>query len=157
MPHDQGRTLSKGAIAGITVACAAFVAILAALFFVLGRNRVYRRWISSEDGRTERTARWAMSSSQGDPWTQKSELDANAAKPPPPEVTLVGNADPNSQTWWSQGAGSASSAYGYSSLHQPLDYWTQEALQSLHDNRGPAELESHSASHQNMPGVRNYR
>lgn len=156
MSSDGGNTLSKGAIVGIAVACAAFVAILVALFFVLGRNRVYRRWISSEDGRTERTARWAMSSNQGDPWPPKSELDAGTTKPPPPEVAFVGSADLTGQTWSSQGAGSASS-YGQLSPHQPSGYWTQEALQSLQVNRGPAELDGNSVGHQNMPGVRSYR
>lgn len=153
-----GNALGKGAIAGIAVACAAFVAILVALFFVLGRNRVYRRWISSENGRTERTARWAMSSNQGDPWPPKSELDAGITKPPPPEVAFVGSADLQvaSQTWSSQGAGSASS-YGHLSPHQPSDYWTQEALQSSQVNRGPVELDENSVGHQNMSGVRNYR
>lgn len=52
--------LSGGAIAGIVVGAVAFVAILMTLFFVLGRNRVYKQWMSSQDGRAERTARWAF-------------------------------------------------------------------------------------------------
>lgn len=55
--------LSKGAIAGIAVGAAAFVIILLALFFVLGRNGVYRQWMRSSaagDDRAERTARWAF-------------------------------------------------------------------------------------------------
>ncbi|RAL12176.1 uncharacterized protein BO97DRAFT_368807 [Aspergillus homomorphus CBS 101889] len=57
--------LSGGAIAGIVVGSVAFVGILGALFFVLGRNRVYQKWMSSQDGRTERTARWASMLSPG--------------------------------------------------------------------------------------------
>lgn len=52
--------LSSGAIAGIVVGAVAFIAILMTLFFVLGRNRVYKKWMSSQDGRAERTARWAF-------------------------------------------------------------------------------------------------
>lgn len=52
--------LSGGAIAGIVVGAVAFIAVLVALFFVLGRNRVYKKWMTSQDGRSERTARWAL-------------------------------------------------------------------------------------------------
>ncbi|PYI29684.1 hypothetical protein BP00DRAFT_427298 [Aspergillus indologenus CBS 114.80] len=57
--------LSGGAIAGIVVGSVAFVGILGALFFLLGRNRVYQKWMSSQDGRTERTAKWASMLSPG--------------------------------------------------------------------------------------------
>lgn len=60
-----GSHLSGGAIAGIVVGVIAFVVILGLLLFVLGRNRVYKRWMSSEDGRTERTARWALGGGGG--------------------------------------------------------------------------------------------
>jgi len=67
--------LSGGAIAGIVVGAVAFVAILMALFFVLGRNRVYKQWMSSQDGRAERTARWAFfNNSTSAPATASSEV-----------------------------------------------------------------------------------
>ncbi|RMJ26564.1 hypothetical protein PHISP_02556 [Aspergillus sp. HF37] len=59
-PSPDNSGLSGGAIAGIVVGVVAFVAVLVALFFVLGRNRVYQKWMSSQDSRTERTARWAL-------------------------------------------------------------------------------------------------
>ncbi|PYH47808.1 uncharacterized protein BP01DRAFT_335379 [Aspergillus saccharolyticus JOP 1030-1] len=81
--------LSGGAIAGIVVGSVAFVGILGALFFLMGRNRVYQKWISSQDGRTERTARWAamlIPGHGGEDQTQsqghgrgKGEYDAGAA------------------------------------------------------------------------------
>lgn len=57
---NSSSKLSGGAIAGIVVGAVAFIAVLVALFFVLGRNRVYKKWMSSQDGRSERTARWAF-------------------------------------------------------------------------------------------------
>lgn len=66
-------SLSGGAIAGIAVGAVAFVAILVALFFVLGRNRVYQKWMSSEDGRNERTARWAFFNAN----SEAREMDSN--------------------------------------------------------------------------------
>lgn len=59
--NSSSTHLSGGAISGIVVGGVAFVAILVTLFFVLGRNRVYKKWMSSQDGRAERTARWAFS------------------------------------------------------------------------------------------------
>lgn len=72
--------LGGGAIAGIVVGVVAFVAILVALFFVLGRNRVYQKWMSSEDGRNERTARWALFNSS-DPFSRRSEMEASSQPP----------------------------------------------------------------------------
>lgn len=73
---SSGTHLSGGAIAGIVVGVVAFVAILVLLFFVLGRNRVYRQWMSSQDGRTERTAHWALWGGGGSAGTnRKSDMD----------------------------------------------------------------------------------
>lgn len=58
--NSSSSKLGGGAIAGIVVGAVAFIAVLVALFFVLGRNRVYKKWMSSQDGRSERTARWAF-------------------------------------------------------------------------------------------------
>lgn len=85
---SKGSHLSGGAIAGIVVGVVAFVAILVLLFFVLGRNRVYRQWMSSQDGRTERTAHWALwggggGGSAGTPsggHNRKSETDPRVAQ-----------------------------------------------------------------------------
>ncbi|OJI85818.1 hypothetical protein ASPTUDRAFT_597664 [Aspergillus tubingensis CBS 134.48] len=64
-PSTSSPALSTGAIVGIVIGSVAFIAILGALFFLLGRNRVYRQWMSSQDGRHERTARWAALLSPG--------------------------------------------------------------------------------------------
>lgn len=61
--------LSSGAIAGIVTGAVmgilAAIAILAALFFFMGRNRVYREWMSSQDAHSSRAARWVMSNNGG--------------------------------------------------------------------------------------------
>ncbi|KAL4904649.1 hypothetical protein BDW74DRAFT_178742 [Aspergillus multicolor] len=66
--HSSSSSLSAGAIAGIAIGCVVFVAILCVLLFTLGRNQVYKRWISaSEPGggsmNAVRTAKWALSTS----------------------------------------------------------------------------------------------
>ncbi|KAL4805560.1 hypothetical protein BDV18DRAFT_161211 [Aspergillus unguis] len=59
--------LGGGAIAGIIVGSVAFVLILCGLLFLLGRNRVYKKWLyqshegSGASSAKERTARWALS------------------------------------------------------------------------------------------------
>lgn len=72
--NSSGHGLSKGAIAGIVVAVVLFIAVLGALLFVLGRNRILQKWASSQDARTTRTNDWAMSASGGsNSWAPKSE------------------------------------------------------------------------------------
>ncbi|KAI2674967.1 hypothetical protein DTO027I6_2445 [Penicillium roqueforti] len=89
--------LSTGAIAGISVAGVVFVSILVALFFVLGRNRVYSQWVSSEDGRTERTARWALFN-HGELYNN-GKSEAGSSVPTnnlaPVDITAVSSPDPN--------------------------------------------------------------
>lgn len=150
-----GHSLSKGAIAGIAVACVVFVAILVALFFVLGRNRVYSQWVSSQDGRTERTARWALFNSQADPWNRKSELESNTTKTP----TLAasgGSPDLTHRTFSPELEGSSSSAYGPSSPRHGSGHRTWDAPQNARIIRGPSELEAHSVPPQ-LPEMRDYR
>ncbi|CAG8018168.1 unnamed protein product [Penicillium nalgiovense] len=93
--------LSTGAIAGISVAAVAFVAILVALFFVLGRNRVYSQWMSSEDGRTERTARWALFNHGGTYGNGKSEAGSTAPTHATGHIdtSAVSSPDPNMRTF----------------------------------------------------------
>lgn len=81
--------LSGGAIAGIVVGAVAFVAILVALFFVLGRNRVYQKWMMSQDGRNERTARWALFNAQPEP----REMDSTT-QPSGDHLMYVSSPDP---------------------------------------------------------------
>lgn len=142
-PHSSsgGNGLSKGAIAGIVVACVAFVAILGALFFVLGRNRVYRQWMSSQDGRNERTTRWALfNGASADPY-HRSELDSNATpKPPATEITSISSPDHTTHTF---STGNPSSLYGASSPQQESGHWGWDASQHSRANRGPTELEAH--------------
>ncbi|EAS34054.3 extracellular serine-rich protein [Coccidioides immitis RS] len=73
-PSSSSSGLGRGAIAGIVIGSIAAISILAALFFVLGRNRVYRKWLNSEEESNDRTRRWAMS---GGDWSMagRSEKD----------------------------------------------------------------------------------
>ncbi|KAJ5092474.1 hypothetical protein NUU61_007344 [Penicillium alfredii] len=148
-----GGGLSGGAIAGIAIACVAFVAILIALFFVLGRNRVYRQWMSSQDGRTERTARWALFGSPGDPHQRKSELDSNAAKH---EVTSMVSPDPTQRTFSPPPQGPPSDYTGTSP--QPnAGHWSWEGSQQARGPRGPTELEAHSVVAEAPPSSRGHQ
>lgn len=139
-----GSSLSKGAIAGIVVAGVVFIAILVALFFVLGRNRVYRQWMSSQDGRTERTARWALFQDKGDAWqNQKSELESNATKRTTTEITSLGT--PNrSHGGFSPPPPDSSSIYTATSPQQPNAPWAWDSQPNARMNRGPTELEAHT-------------
>ncbi|KAF7586162.1 hypothetical protein BBP40_009337 [Aspergillus hancockii] len=94
--NKGGSHLSGGAIAGIVVGGVAFVAILVALFFVIGRNQVYKKWMTSEDGRTERTARWALfSGHHGD---HKSDW-GSSTQPPGEQPTSLPSPDPTQRTF----------------------------------------------------------
>lgn len=147
--------LSGGVIAGIVVAGVAFVAILVALFFVLGRQRVYSQWMSSQDGRTERTARWAMfgggdHTGPSEPWSRKSELDAKAPMAAPdiasPDTRVPFSPAPDS---------SAASMYGTAS--PPVSGgWTWSSQHHVRANIAPTELEAHPMPHQ-LPDTRDYR
>ncbi|RDH23337.1 hypothetical protein M747DRAFT_339026 [Aspergillus niger ATCC 13496] len=113
-PSSSSPTLSTGAIVGIVIGCVAFIAILGALFFLLGRNRVYRQWMSSQDGRHERTARWAALLSPGQSTgkggsgsnaagQRKSEMDGGSALVPQSEfsgATVGGLSPPLGQGLW---------------------------------------------------------
>lgn len=122
---SSGAGLSPGAIAGIAVSGAVFVGVLVLLFFVLGRNRVYSQWMSSQDGRNERTARWALGTPAtetgatetgtvtghitghgGEPWSRVSELHSDGVKGPTSNVTSAA----------SMGIGSHESGYGIASF-----------------------------------------
>ncbi|KAJ5607764.1 hypothetical protein N7537_004383 [Penicillium hordei] len=124
---DSKHGLSSGAIAGIAVASVVFVAILVALFFVLGRNRVYSQWMSSEDGRTERTARWAMFNHGEGYGNGKSEAGGSSVpnhRPTHSDVTAVSSPDPNVRTLSPgvgvpSGAGSPSAQQGHWSWNEP--------------------------------------
>lgn len=139
-----GSSLSKGAIAGIAVAAVVFVAILVALFFVLGRNRVYRQWMSSQDGRTERTARWALFQDKGDTWpNQKSELESNATKRTTVDITSVGT--PNRSHGGFSPPPDAGSIYTATSPQQANAPWAWDSQPNPRNiNRGPTELEAHT-------------
>ncbi|GIK06142.1 hypothetical protein Aspvir_001785 [Aspergillus viridinutans] len=62
--HNKS-SFSSGAIAGTVVGGLAFVGILLVLVIMLCRNR-YKQGPSSQVGRMERTARWALFSSRGE-------------------------------------------------------------------------------------------
>ncbi|KAJ5825365.1 hypothetical protein N7474_002503 [Penicillium riverlandense] len=138
----QGRQgLSGGAIAGIVIACFAFVVILMLFFFVMGRNRVYKQWMSSQDGRSERTAQWALFGSNRQSWHHRhhSELTGDTPK--------LGTADFASVSSPTQKGYSSAP----SSISPPVPFTSQKGLPSWHwdnpqlrDIRGPTELEAHS-------------
>lgn len=153
--------LSGGAIAGIVVAAVVFLAILVALFFVLGRQRVYNQWMSSQDGRNERTARWAMfghghghganNPTPSEPYTRKSELDAS--KSTPTDTVFTHSPDPNRNTFSSTPDGSN---YGHASP-PPSSGWTWDVnANNVRHNFGPTELEASPMPHQ-LSDNREYR
>ncbi|PGH14397.1 hypothetical protein AJ79_03039 [Helicocarpus griseus UAMH5409] len=80
-PHHS---LSSGAIAGIVVGCVVGIGILGALFFLLGRNAIYRKWLQSEDGHNDRTRKWALSGGGFGGWSTAAKSEAGA--PPPSEM-----------------------------------------------------------------------
>ncbi|KAJ5372953.1 Cupredoxin [Penicillium concentricum] len=136
---DDKHGLSTGAIAGIAVAAVVFVGVLVALFFVLGRNRVYSRWMSSEDGRTERTARWALFNN-GD--NGKSEVGSSVPthKSGPIDMTAVSSPDPTVRTLSPgvgvhSGPGSPSTQQGHWSWNEPIPRTRASAIAT--------ELEGH--------------
>lgn len=145
-------SLSKGAIAGIVVAGVAFLVILVALFFLLGRNRVYKQWMSSQDGRTERTARWALfNHPNGGP-----ESASNAGKPAMTDTTSVSSPDPGRYNTMSPSLGDANSSYGPASPRQPSGHWSWDPSFNPRNNRGPSELEANNIIHQ-LPESRDER
>ena len=92
---------SGGAIAGIVIGALVFVAISVVFFFVLGRNRVYQQWISSQDGcteRTESTARWALFNDNpgiGHSWSmRKSEMEPRVQPMADQPATHISSPDP---------------------------------------------------------------
>lgn len=148
---DDSSGLSGGAIAGIVVGVVAFVGILVALFFVIGRNRVYKKWMSSEDGRNERTARWAFFNSQPEPepWaTRRSEMEGSSQ--PPGEQTVYASSPDPTQSGFSPSSPPQSGRWSTKFQHQ---------AQFQHPtSMGPSELEATSVSpnyhDQEMRGVR---
>ncbi|KAJ5663231.1 hypothetical protein N7507_003962 [Penicillium longicatenatum] len=147
--------LSTGAIAGIAVACIAFVGILIALFWTLGRNRIYQKWRSSEVGRTERTARWALFQSHGtgDSPTQKSELDSSTVHTAPraehnhfssSKPSHYRAPDPDHRE--DSEATNTRSMYGALALQRGSGQWNWDAAQHPRNQRGPSELDATSLS-----------
>ncbi|KAJ5376935.1 hypothetical protein N7509_013821 [Penicillium cosmopolitanum] len=148
----SGHGLSKGAIAGIAVAGVVFLGILVALFFLLGRNRVYKQWMSSQDGRTERTARWALfNHPNGGP-----EVASNAGKPPMTDTTSVSSPDPGRYNTMSPPLGDGNSSYGPSSPRHQSGHWSWDPSFNPRNARGPSELEANNVIHQ-LPESSNER
>ncbi|EEP81614.1 predicted protein [Uncinocarpus reesii 1704] len=79
-PAPSSSGLGGGAIAGIVIGSVAGIAVLGLLFFLLGRNRVYRKWLTSEEGSNDRTRRWAMS---GGDWSTSGRTEKDGAAPTP--------------------------------------------------------------------------
>lgn len=135
--------LSTGAIAGISVAGAVFLGILVALFFVLGRNRVYSQWVSSQDGRTERTRRWALfgHDDQYSAGNRKSEVGSTVAKPGHIDISAVSSPDPTVRTF-SPGMENVSAHGGSPSAQQGHWSWNEPPVPSRAYG-APTELEGH--------------
>ncbi|KAJ5100600.1 hypothetical protein N7456_006652 [Penicillium angulare] len=165
--------LGTGAIAGIAVACAAFVIILIALFWTLGRNRVYSKWMSSQDGRNQRTARWAFfnshpepepeplpqsqsQSQQQPPVAQKSELDGNTGFREPQYDSSHYTVSNPSYDPSSEGTGTnTSSMYGAFSLQRGSGQWNWDT--QPRSQRGPSELDATSVLPPKYPYERQSR
>lgn len=148
--NGGGHGLSGGAIAGIVVGCVAFVAILIALFFVLGRNRIYKKWMSSEDGRTERTAQWALWNSHGE---RKSEMTSSAPGHPGDQATFVSSPDPT-QRAFSPPPNPASGHWSWDSQSfQQQQQPPQQMGPVQGHSRGPTELEGSAPVHAQMPQI----
>ncbi|KAL2867047.1 uncharacterized protein BJX67DRAFT_381369 [Aspergillus lucknowensis] len=64
---SSSHSLGAGAIAGIVLGSVSFLIIMGALLFLLGRNHVYKKWVSSSEpggsSNALRTAKWALSTS----------------------------------------------------------------------------------------------
>ncbi|CAG8016924.1 unnamed protein product [Penicillium salamii] len=135
--------LSTGAIAGISVAGVVFVAILVALFFVLGRNRVYSQWVSSQDGRTERTRRWALFNhdDQFSNSNRKSEIGSTAPKPGHIDISAVSSPDPTVRTF-SPGMENVSGHGGSPATQQGHWSWNEPPVPARAYG-APTELEGH--------------
>ena len=149
---DEGSSgLSGGAIAGIVIGVVAFVAILVALFFVLGRNRIYQKWMSSQDGRNERTARWALFNAQPEPWqTRRSEMEGSSAQPPGDQTIYASSPDPTQGPFSPSSPPQQSGRWSMKFQHQaPFQQPT---------STGPSELEANTvvpnSQDQEMRGVR---
>ena len=144
-----GHGLSTGAIVGIAISCTAFVAILVALFFFIGRNRVYHHWMSSEDGRNERTARWLFQSQTG----TRDGTESSTTRRPPTEITTISS--PDSAKGLLTPPMDASPNYT-TSPHHTSGQWSWDDRQNLRVNRGPTELEADSVP-RHFSGMRDYR
>ncbi|KAG5287958.1 extracellular serine-rich protein [Histoplasma ohiense] len=90
-PSPHSHSLSGGAIAGIVVGAVVGLAVLGALFFLLGRLDIYRKWVRSEDGTSaDRTRRWALSASGGG-WSTGAKSEVGGAPPSEMGTTAVGS------------------------------------------------------------------
>jgi hypothetical protein len=136
--------LSAGAIAGIAIAGAVFIGILVALFFVLGRNRVYAQWMSSQDGRTERTARWALFNhddrTEYSTGHRKSEVSSSVAKAGHVDLSAMSSPDPTVRTF-SPGTENISRG-GSPAAQQGHWSWNEPSVRSSRPDV-PTELEGH--------------
>lgn len=143
--------LSKGAIAGIAIAAVAFVAIVGALLFLLGRNRVYQKWMTSQENHTERTQDWAMSTTGSvGPWTHKSDGGATSTvlSSPPLESPQWVTTDPQQQTY-SEAPDTSTSATFPHNQPQNRDSAASGGFEgSVSRNKAPTELPAYDPPQQ---------
>ncbi|KAL3487178.1 hypothetical protein BJX62DRAFT_10649 [Aspergillus germanicus] len=140
--------LGAGAIAGIVIGAVAFVIILCVLLFILGRNRVYKKWVSSSESgvgggsvNALRTAKWALSTSAageggksegGDaPGVGASPVgDLGMAPPPGPGSVLSGAGSATGTGTIGTGTGTGT---GFASLDYPPSL-PRSAIFSAHES-----------------------
>ena len=90
----SGKSLSGGAIAGVVVAVLVFVALLAVIFYLFGRNRVHIAWQRSDllnrSDRLSRTTAWTQNQSHQDGFGSKAPytpVGYDGFGSPPPRFT----------------------------------------------------------------------
>ncbi|KAL5334830.1 hypothetical protein BJX70DRAFT_346084 [Aspergillus crustosus] len=131
--------LGAGPIAGIVIGSVAFVMILCILLFILGRNQVYKKWLShSQDGSTKdtRTARWALSTSAVGAGAGTGKSDIDGCSTGLPGHMSVPGASP-SLNEPGTGTGSTVSGVGLGTVPRfgPMDYTLPlSGIYSIHDN-----------------------
>ncbi|KAL4884755.1 hypothetical protein BJY04DRAFT_215207 [Aspergillus karnatakaensis] len=130
-------SLSGGAIAGIVVGAVSFVIILCVLLFLLGRNHVYKKWLShSQDGSTRetRTARWALSTSAG---TAAGKSEGDTASTGIPGHISVPGASPSLHETGTGSVNTTGTGMGHGTMSSftPMEYaLPRSGVYSIHDN-----------------------
>ncbi|OAX79602.1 hypothetical protein ACJ72_06077 [Emergomyces africanus] len=169
---DGHSSLSGGAIAGIVVGAIVGIAILGALFYLLGRLEIYRKWRQSEDGtQTDRTRRWALTSGGGGGlggWSTGAKSEAGGGAPSEMGTTAVGSqaghmsyisSENNSNTPYNR---HLSVGYTPSSSPPPMGGWDRQGggggggggggINGMMEPQKPGDIPEHAPMHE-LSGV----